>query len=238
MAVIFCFFGCESRKEEINENNPLNAEVSGDAGKEVSLPQSENTPEENEEELITVGNNTPEEVPNEAPPFFQAEIIDISDGEITVKPLEGWPEGNYAEKIRISTQNVAIEGELKNGYVVQIFYSGMMTEEDPPAAAGVSKIEFINFGSTITVKEIIDITERDGLSTGAALEEFWKNDKYTFFFPSIKSEYIICVLSNGEEIKIKDALEKGIVTTDDLYAAGISFYQQDENGNITGMIFN
>lgn len=80
--------------------------------------------------------------------------------------------------------------------------------------------------------EIVDLTEKDGISTDSALEEFYKDENYTYYFPSIKSQYIECTLSDGTKLTIIKALEKGIASLSDLDSNGIKYYIQDKNGNI------
>ncbi len=72
---------------------------------------------------------------------FEAEILEIKDGEMWVKPLEGFPERQYAERIRVPIQHVESSREPVVGDVVEITYNGAMLEEDPPSPCGVSHIK-------------------------------------------------------------------------------------------------
>lgn len=83
----------------------------------------------------------------------------------------------------------------------------------------------------IVLVNIVDLTEVNQLSTDSALEEFFKDADYTYYFPSIKSEYIECQFSNGDTVKFVEALESKKVAISDLDAYGIQYWLVDKNGN-------
>ena len=74
---------------------------------------------------------------------FQAEIVEIADGAMLVRPLEGCPEADYAPYVHVVIQNMAGSPEPRVGDVIEITYSGMMTEEDPPSPDGVARIQVV-----------------------------------------------------------------------------------------------
>ena len=78
---------------------------------------------------------------------FQATIVEINDGVMLVKPLEGYSEAKYAELVSVVIQNMSSSPEPKTGDVIEVTYNGIMTEEDPPAPCGIIKIEIINHGA-------------------------------------------------------------------------------------------
>lgn len=77
---------------------------------------------------------------------------------------------------------------------------------------------------------IVDLTVVNHLSTDDALEEFYQNSDYTYYFPSIKSEYIECQFSNGDKMSITDALKADKVTVSDLDTYRIQYWMLDKNG--------
>ena len=79
---------------------------------------------------------------------FKAEILEMEDGEMLVKPLERYPEGQHAKVIRVPIQHVEASREPVVGDMVEIIYNGLMQEEDPPVACGVRSIK------VLTVKTI------------------------------------------------------------------------------------
>lgn len=64
-----------------------------------------------------------------------------------------------------------------------------------------------------------------------AEETFYKDEKYEYVFPSIESDYIECTFSDGSKLKIKEALEKGLVTVKDLNTYNIMYWMIDSDGN-------
>lgn len=71
---------------------------------------------------------------------FRGEIVAINDAVMTVKPLEGYPEAKYAETVNVTIQHMPASPEPMVGDVIEVAYSGIMTEEAPPSPAGVTKI--------------------------------------------------------------------------------------------------
>ena len=90
--------------------------------------------------------------------------------------------------------------------------------------------------SSSKLVNIEDLTITNQLSTASALEEFYKDDKNTYYFPSIQSEYIICEFSNGDKIPIKQALNDEVVYISDLDTYGIQYWLVDKNGNYINSI--
>ena len=78
------------------------------------------------------------------PRVFQAEVIEISNGTMLVKPLQGYSEADYAQQIRVDIQNMSSSPEPAAGDIVEITYSGIMMEVYPPVPSGVEKIVVVN----------------------------------------------------------------------------------------------
>jgi len=85
----------------------------------------------------------------------------------------------------------------------------------------------------IKLTEIVDLTILNHLSTDQALEEFYKDKEYTYYFPSIKSQYIECQFSNGDKMPIVEALNSGKVIVSDLDKFAILYWKVDKDGNYT-----
>lgn len=79
--------------------------------------------------------------------------------------------------------------------------------------------------------DIIDKAERDGIDTAEAEEPFWNDENYTYIFPSIRSEYVVVILSDGSEIPVKEALANGIITVDMLDTFHVFYWKEDASGN-------
>ena len=81
---------------------------------------------------------------------FQATVVEIKDGVMLVKPVEGYPEAKYAGLISVAIQHMPSSPEPIVGDVIEITYSGIMAEENPPSPDGVMKIEVVKHGENTT----------------------------------------------------------------------------------------
>jgi len=94
--------------------------------------------------------------------------------------------------------------------------------------------------TVMSVKEIIDRTETEGIPTDEALQPFYIDDNYIYSFPSMRSEYVIVTFDNSDKMTVQHALKQGLVTIADLDKWNIKYNKEeyagelelDENGNI------
>ena len=80
---------------------------------------------------------------NEAHQVFQAEILEIYDGNYLVKPVEGSWELSSADRIEVSIRNVHPSPEPEIGDVIEIEYAGEILETYPAQIADVYGIKVI-----------------------------------------------------------------------------------------------
>ena len=85
--------------------------------------------------------------------------------------------------------------------------------------------------SAIELVNIVDLTIVNHIGTDEELEEFYRNSDYTYYFPSIKSEYIECQFSNGDKINVVKALNSKKVVISDLDIYNIQYWIVDKDGN-------
>ena len=106
--------------------------------------------------------------------IFQGEIIEFNNGAMLVEPLEGYSEAEHAQRIRVVIQNMPGSPEPRVGDIIEVTYSGVMTEESPPSPTGVEKIVVIK---RTPDDEIIDPQEDEHLisvaSEGSMIHPFW-----------------------------------------------------------------
>lgn len=76
------------------------------------------------------------------------------------------------------------------------------------------------------ISEIVDKTVNSDISTGSALQKFYEDEKYTYSYPSIKSEYVIVKFQNGTEMTAAEALKKGYVSISHLDAWDIKYIKE------------
>lgn len=87
----------------------------------------------------------------------------------------------------------------------------------------------------ITLVSVIDLTEANQTDVAVELEEFYQRSDYTYYFPYVKSEYVECLFSDGQTLKISKALKSGKVTVSDLDAYGISYLSVPTGTDVTGI---
>ena len=74
------------------------------------------------------------------------------------------------------------------------------------------------------LKEIYNIVDRTGLQdipTDDALECFYTDETFEYFFSSIKSEYVMVYYTDGTSENVKAALQAGHINIEDLHKFGI-----------------
>ena len=77
-----------------------------------------------------------------------------------------------------------------------------------------------------SVDTIVDLTKSGEIMTDDALECFFSDDRYSYYFPSIMSRYIIVYYKDGTEQNVKDALAEGKIKISDLDLFGILYYKE------------
>lgn len=70
--------------------------------------------------------------------------------------------------------------------------------------------------------EIIDAT----YTCAEVPEKFYENDKYTYYFPCVKSSSVYVKLSNGNKMLVTNALSEEKVTIDELLDAGLEVIKE------------
>ena len=84
-----------------------------------------------------------EDFSNEAHQVFQAELLEIHDGNYLVKPVEGSWELSSADRIEVPIRNVHPSPEPEIGDVIEIEYAGEILETYPAQIADVYGIKVI-----------------------------------------------------------------------------------------------
>lgn len=79
------------------------------------------------------------------------------------------------------------------------------------------------------ILEIVDTTkEIYNFTCAEALEQFYEDDNYKYFYSCIKSKYIIVKYENGYEETVKDALKHGNIKIADLDRYNISYIKYNK----------
>lgn len=103
---------------------------------------------------------------NEAHQVFQAEILEIHDGNYLVKPVEGSWELNSADRIEVPIRNAHPSPEPEIGDVIEIEYSGEILETYPARIADVYGIKIIKEAETWDLIPMVMVNGTLYLDTG------------------------------------------------------------------------
>ena len=103
---------------------------------------------------------------NEAHQVFQAEILEIHDGNYLVKPVEGSWELNSADRIVVPISNAHPSPEPEIGDVIEIEYSGEILETYPAQIADVYGIKIIKEAETWDLIPMVMVNGTLYLDTG------------------------------------------------------------------------
>lgn len=84
-----------------------------------------------------------------------------------------------------------------------------------------------NNESTLEIKSIQDESiGRTDLVFAQALEKFYEDDNFEYFYSCIKSSYVTVTYTNGTKETVKDALANGNITIKDVNQYGIKYYKE------------
>lgn len=79
----------------------------------------------------------------------------------------------------------------------------------------------------VTVDTIVDVAAEENIPTDTALELFWSDGEYEYFFPTIRSQYVVVFYSDGTRQTVKEALAEERIIIDDLDTFGIDYYKEE-----------
>ena len=86
---------------------------------------------------------------------------------------------------------------------------------------------------TVEVIEIIDMTKIEEISCAEALQKFYTDAEYNYFYSCIKGEYVIVKYSDGSQKTVEEALKIGDITIEDLDKFEIKYYKETLDGKET-----
>lgn len=76
------------------------------------------------------------------------------------------------------------------------------------------------------VKNIVDKSKDiKDFACAEALENFYTDDEYRYYYSCIKSSYIVVIYEDGSEETVSEALEAGRIKISDLDTYGIQYYR-------------
>lgn len=131
--------------------------------------------------------------------------------------------------IKISNLESAVLTEYKDEKI----YDGILFDAYycPWYSAYQIKFSFIDYSCNNVfdasyVVDIVDKVKENNLSCAEAIEEFYKDKEYIYYFSCIKSESVIVKYDNGAEETVKSALKAGRISIGDLDNFGIEYFKE------------
>lgn len=79
---------------------------------------------------------------------------------------------------------------------------------------------------TNSILEIVDETVINNLPCDTALEKFFSDSEYTYYFNCIKSNYVIVKYNDGSFEKVIDAINSDRIAIKDLDRFNINYYKE------------
>jgi len=74
---------------------------------------------------------------------------------------------------------------------------------------------------------VVSITYDESYPTAEAIEPFWEDESYIYSFPSIRSQYITVTYGDGSTQTIREALQEGKASIEDLYLFDVHYYKEE-----------
>ncbi len=105
-----------------------------------------------------------------------------------------------------------------------LFAGCQSTPTDKPSTEISTNQSFVN--QAVAVVEIIDIAKKDNIPCDAALQQFYSDAEYNYFYPSIKSEYVVVKYSDNTEETVENALKNSKITISDLDRFEIKYIKE------------
>ncbi len=128
----------------------------------------------------------------------------------------------YVIKQRLAAESIIYAGyseEILNEVtrLIELYQSQNEPTEQPPVT------------QTVEVVEIIDIAKRDHIDCDNALQQFYSDAEYNYFYSSIKSEYVVVKYSDNTEETVENALQNGKINISDLDRFEINYIKEKKS---------
>ena len=124
-------------------------------------------------------------------------------------------------------------GSIKSQHIIVEFSDGTTMNVKEAFELGrvtIADLDRFNIAYSVEIEDnglevvgIIDRTVTEMIPTDSALELFWQDEFCDYYFPSIRSDYVIVELLNGDTYYVFDALEQGLISVEDLDRYNIQY---------------
>lgn len=126
-----------------------------------------------------------------------------------------------------------LESAVLTEYKEEKIYDGMLIDAYycPWYSSYQVKFSFIDYSCSNVfeaayVVDIVDKVKENNLTCAEAIEEFYKDKEYIYYFSCMKSESVIVKYDNGAEETVTSALKAGRITIGDLDSYGIEYSKE------------
>lgn len=172
--------------------------------------------------------------------YFVAKVVSSGEKSILVEVTDaGNSNISLGSEAWISSrieQNIDYSSYAADDYV-RVVFDGAVMESYPLQINTVTYISLTDStGKSISdvapekkVINIVDKTVNSDICTADALEGFYHDDMYAYYFSSIKSQYVIVEYSDRSTETVKKAINEGRITIADLDFYGIGYYKEPKN---------
>ena len=121
------------------------------------------------------------------------------------------------------------EGHCQMHYTATLVGEGVYLRQAEEADGGVITLTADERpGATRFIVNIVDRAKTENIPCDTALQPFYEDDDYFYYFDCIKSQFVIVTYNNGNSEDIVTALENGHATIADLDAFGIDYITQSK----------
>ena len=171
--------------------------------------------------------------------FFAAKVITPGENSILIEITDaGNSNISLGSEAWISSYDVNIDySTYATGDYVHVEFDGTVMESYPLQINSVTYISLTDSTgksisdamSTKKIINIVDKTKNSDICTNDALQGFYEDDIYHYYFSSMKSQYVIVEYSDGSTETVEEAINEGCITIDDLDYYGIGYYREPKN---------
>lgn len=116
---------------------------------------------------------------------------------------------------------IETRGMMKKGILVDTYFCN--PDDKHTVLKGVKYACHVKIDYTLVDKTV----ENEDMSFDTALQNFFEDDNYVYYWDCIKDEYMIVRYATGEEIRISDALKANKLSIQELDDAGIKYIKNE-----------
>lgn len=159
--------------------------------------------------------------------YFNAKVMEVNRGSLLLEVIDSG-NSNIAIANQVSIANEEGISLVEKDYV-KVVFDGKVMESYPLQLGKIASISKIEVSENVnSIVEVIDKSKEPGFACAMALEKFYEDDQYEYYFECIKSSSIIVKYEDGSEKTIKEALENKDLLINDLADYDITYIKEEK----------